>query len=160
MFVANHLCCLLDCKAFSGSRVKTRWCIMYVGGANCAIYILVRLRRELVSGEELVFVYLIVKPSLGRGFRLDDVSCIFSNYRYLLTCQVLGGTRVTTRKCFLRVTCVVYLIVRPLRGRGLRLDEYIIYLEETCAIYLLVRPWTRRELRLRNVSCDELVLFT
>ena len=68
-------------------------------------------------------VYLIVRHSLGRGFRLDDVSCIFSNYRYLLTCKVLGGTRVTTRKCFLRVTCVVYLIVRPLRGRGLRLDD-------------------------------------
>ena len=60
---------------------------------------------------------------MGRGLRLDDVSCILSNYHYLLTCKVLGGTRVTTRKCFLRITCVVYLIVRPSVGRGLRLDD-------------------------------------
>ena len=66
---------------------------------------------------------LIVRPSVGRGLTLDDVSCILSNYRYLLTCKVLGGTRVTTRKCFLRITCVVYLIVRPSVGRGLRLDD-------------------------------------
>ena len=60
---------------------------------------------------------------MGRGLRLDDVSCILSNYRYLLTCKVLGGTRFTTGKCFLRITCVVYLIVRPSVGRGLRLDD-------------------------------------
>ena len=92
---------LLACKALDETRVTTRKCF---------------LSRACV-------VYLIVRPSLGRGFRLDDVSCILSNYRYLLTCKVLGGTRFTTRKCLLRITCVVYLIVRPLRGRGLRLDD-------------------------------------
>ena len=60
---------------------------------------------------------------MGRGLRLDDVSCILSNYRYLLTCKVLGGTRVTTRKRFLGRTCVVYLVVRLSVGRGLSLDD-------------------------------------
>ena len=65
MILVKNLCCLRNCKAFGGSRVKTRWCIMYLGGALCATYILVRplvrreLRLESVSGEELVlFTYL------------------------------------------------------------------------------------------------------
>ena len=98
---------------------------------------------------------------MGRGLRLDDVSCILSNYHYLLTCKVLGGTRVTTRKCFLRITCVVYLIVRPSVGRGLRLDDVsCILVGATCAMCSLVRPWVRRELRLENASGEELVFFT
>ena len=56
MILVKNLCCLRNCKAFGGSRVKTRCCIMYLRGATCAIYLLVRpwVRRELVSGEELV----------------------------------------------------------------------------------------------------------
>ena len=72
---------------------------------------------------------------MGRGLRLDDVSCILSNYRYLLTCKVLGETRVTTRKCFLRITCVVYLIVRPSVGRGLRLDDVSCILVGQLALF-------------------------
>ena len=43
--------------------------------------------------------------------------------RYLLTCNALDETRVTTRKRFLGRTCVVYLIVRLSVGRGLRLGD-------------------------------------
>ena len=41
-------------------------------------------------------------------------------------------------------TCVVYLIVRPSVGRGLRLEDVSrgkkMYFEQTCAVYLIVRP--------------------
>ena len=47
-------------------------------------------------------VYLIVRPSVGRGLRLEDVS--------------------RGKKMYFEQTCVVYLIVRPSVGRGLRLD--------------------------------------
>ena len=97
---------------------------------TCAIYLLVRpwTRRELRLENVSLWwrtcvVYLIVRPSVGRGSRLDGVSCFWSNYRFLLTCKVLGGARATTRKCFWWRTCVVYLIVRPSAGRGLRLDD-------------------------------------
>ena len=46
--------------------------------------------------EETCVVYLIVRPSVGRGLRLEDVS---------------SGN------------LVVYLILRPSVGRGLRLDD-------------------------------------
>ena len=42
-------------------------------------------------------VYLIVRPSVGRGFK--------------------------TRRCLLRKTCIVCLVVRPSVGRGLRLED-------------------------------------
>ena len=44
----KNLCCLRNCKAFGGSRVKARWCISFPGEA-CSIYLLVRprVRREL-----------------------------------------------------------------------------------------------------------------
>ena len=41
--LCEELVCLLNCKAFGGSRVKTRCCIMYLRGATCAIYLLVSL---------------------------------------------------------------------------------------------------------------------
>ena len=47
--------------------------------------------------EETCVVYLIVRPSVGRGLK--------------------------TRRCILRKACVVYLIVRPSVGRGLRLED-------------------------------------
>ena len=56
----KNLCCLFDWKAVGGSRVKARWYFMYLGGATCPIYLLVRpwVRRELpleeASCEELV----------------------------------------------------------------------------------------------------------
>ena len=43
--------------------------------------------------EHFCAVYLIVRPSVGRGLRLEDVS---------------GG-----KKMYFEQTCVVYLIVRP-----------------------------------------------
>ena len=42
---------------------------------------------------------------------------------YLLTCNALDETKVTTRKRFLGRTCVLYLIVRLSVGRGLRLGD-------------------------------------
>ena len=50
--------------------------------------------------EETCVVYLIVRPSVGRGLRLEDVSsgklcCLFN-------CKVFGGPRVKTRRCILR----------------------------------------------------------
>ena len=81
--------------------------------------------------------------------------------RFLHTCKALCETRVKIRRCFLSRACVVYLIVRPSVGRGLRLDDVsCILVGATCAFYILVRPWVRRELRLESVSGEELVLFT
>ena len=59
MLLVKNLCFFLNCKVFGGSRVKTRWCIMYLE-ETWAMYLLVRpwVRRELRlendSGEELV----------------------------------------------------------------------------------------------------------
>ena len=109
MYLEKNLCYLLSCKALDETRATPR----------------------NVSGEELV----LLRPSVGRGLRLDDVSCILSNYRYLLTCKVLGRTRLTIRKCLLRIICVVYLIVRPSVGRGLRLDDVSCMLVGQMALF-------------------------
>ena len=95
-----HIFCF--CKALGGTRVTT------------GKYL---LRRICID-------YLIAWTSVSRRLRLDDESCILGgNLRYVLTCKALGEERVTTRKCFLCRTCVVYLIVRPSVGRGLSLDD-------------------------------------
>ena len=47
---------------------------------------------------EQTCVYLIVRPSVGRGLGLEDVS--------------------RGKKVYFEQTCVVYLIVRPSVGRG------------------------------------------
>ena len=46
--------------------------------------------------EQTCNVYLIVRPSVGRGLRLEDVSRV--------------------KQMFFEQTCVVYLIVRPSVG--------------------------------------------
>ena len=51
--------------------------------------------------EQSYVVYLPVRPSVGRGLRLEDVS--------------------RGKKMYFEQTCAVYLIVRPSVGRGLRL---------------------------------------
>ena len=110
------MCCLLGCKAFGGSRVKTRRCI----SRTCVVY--------------------LIRPSGGRGLRLEDVSC------------------------------VVYLIERPSAGRGLRCKDVSrgkkMYVEQTCVVYLIVRPSVGRGedskmyLEARNCVLSKLVLFT
>ena len=129
MFLVKNLCCLLDCKAFGGSRVKTRWCIMYLGGATCVFYTLVRpwVRRELriedVSCEELV---LLLNCKAFGGSRVKARWCILyleETCAIYFTCKPWGGTRVTTLTWFLWRTCVVYVIVKPSVGRGLRRDD-------------------------------------
>ena len=160
----KNLCCLLNCKAFGGSRVKTRWCIMYLGG------------------QLALCTYL-----LGLGWEKSHTKKILvQNLCCLLYRKSFGGLRVRTRWwiMYLEETCVIYFLVRPWTRRELRLEMFlvknlccllnckafggsrvkarwcILYLEETCAIYLLVSPGVRRELRVENDSCEELVLFT
>ena len=53
--------------------------------------------------EQTCVVYLIVRTSVGRGLKLEDM--------YL-----------EEKKMYFEQTCVVYLIVRPSVGRGLRLE--------------------------------------
>ena len=53
--------------------------------------------------EQTCVVYLIVRLSVGRGLRLEDV------------CR--------NKKMHLEQFCAVYLIVRPSVGRGLRLED-------------------------------------
>ena len=160
MLLVKNLCCFLNCKAFGRSRVKTRWCLMYLQ-ETWAIYLLVRpwVRRELwVEGSDSMMyhvprgatcaTYLLVGPWTRRELRLENDSCeelalftwfqdlrwvegydsmmyhvSWGNMCYLLTCNALDETRVTTRKRFLGRTCVVYLIVRLSVGRGLSLDD-------------------------------------
>ena len=50
--------------------------------------------------EETCVVDLIVRPSVGRGLRLEDVS--WGTLCCLLTCKALGGSRVKTPRCILR----------------------------------------------------------
>ena len=40
-----------------------------------------------------------------------------------INCKAFGESRVKTRRCILRQACVVFLIVRPSVGRGLRLED-------------------------------------
>ena len=58
-------------------------------------------RRCILS--KICDVYLIVRPSVDRGLRLEDVS--------------------RGKKMYFEQTCVVYVIVRPSVGRGLRLED-------------------------------------
>ena len=74
------------------------------------------------------------------------------------------------RRCIFEQTCVVYLIVRPSMGQGLRLEDVsrgkMMYFEQSCVAYLMVRPSAGRGLRLEDVSrgkkmiLSKLVLFT
>ena len=73
------MCLLFNSKAFGGSRVKL---------------------EDVSRGKKMYFektcdVYLIVRPSVGRGLRLEDVS--------------------RGKKTYFEQTCV-YLIVRPSVG--------------------------------------------
>ena len=72
---------------------------------------------------------------------------------------------------YVEQTCVVYLIVRPSVGRGLRLEDVSrgkkMYFEQTCVVDLIVRPSVGRGLGLEDVSrgkkmhiLRKLVLFT
>ena len=84
LFWAN-LCCLLDCKAFGGSRVRTRKCISR--------------QEDVFWGKKMYFeqtcvVYLIIRPSAGRGLRLEARRSILSN-----CCLLNCGPRVKTRRC-------------------------------------------------------------
>ena len=46
-------------------------------------------------------VCFVVRPSVGRGLRLDDVPCILRKLVLFAYFKALGETRVTSRKCFL-----------------------------------------------------------
>ena len=57
--------------------------------------------------EQTCVVYLIVRPSMGRGLRLEDVSrgkmmYFEQNLCCLLNCKAFGGSRVKTRRCISR----------------------------------------------------------
>ena len=111
-------------------RISSKLDLIVFGGS--------RLEDEDVSRgkkmycEQTCAVYLIVRPSVGRGLRLEDVSR-GKKLCFEQTCVVylisFGGSRVKTRRCISRQedvfeqTCVVYLIVRPSVGRGLRLED-------------------------------------
>ena len=61
-------------------------------------------------------------------------------------------------------TCVVYLIVRPSVGRGLRLEDVSrgkkMYFEQTCVVYLIVRPSVGSRIKTRRcISRQEEVNF-
>ena len=75
-------------------------------------------RRCILSN--LVFFYLIERPSVERGLRLEDVA--------------------RGKKIYFEQICVVYLIVRPSVGRGLRLEDESrgkkMYFEQTCVFLL------------------------
>ena len=50
--------------------------------------------------EQSCIDYLIVKPSVGRGLRLEDVSS--GNLCCVLHCKAVGGSSRKTRRCILR----------------------------------------------------------
>ena len=54
-----------------------------------------------------MFFYLIVRPSVGQGLRLEDVSRRKKMYfeqtcGFFLNCKAFGGSRVKTRRCISR----------------------------------------------------------
>ena len=63
--ILSNLCCLLNCKAFGGSRVKTRRCISRQEGCmlskTCVVYLIVSFggsrvkTRGCISRQEDVF---------------------------------------------------------------------------------------------------------
>ena len=125
----EQTCVVYFVRAFGGSRVKTRRCIS---------------RQEDVFLRKLVlFISLIVRPSVGRGLRLKDVS--------------------RSKKMNFEQICVIYLIVRPSVGRGSRLEDISrgkkMYFEQTCVVYLIVRPSVDRGLRLEDVSRGKKMYF-
>ena len=57
--------------------------------------------------EQTCVVYFIVRPSVGRGLRLEDVSrgkkmYFEPSWCFLLKCKAFGGSRVKTRRCISR----------------------------------------------------------
>ena len=64
---------------------------------------------------------------------------------------------------YVEQTCVVYLIVRPSVGRGLRLEDVnrgkTVNFEQTCVFYLIVRPSVGPGLRLRRCISSQEVVF-
>ena len=56
--------------------------------------------------EQTCAVYLIVRPSVGRGedskMYLEARRCMLSNLCCLLHCKAFGGSRVKTRRCISR----------------------------------------------------------
>ena len=71
--------------------------------------------------EETCVVYLIVRPSVGRGLRLEDAS--WENLCCLLNCKAFGWVEAQDSKLHHEEAYVVYLIVRPSVGRELRLED-------------------------------------
>ena len=56
----KNLCCLLNCKAFGGSRVKTRWCIMYLGGQLALCTYLLGLGWEKSHTKKILVQKLVL----------------------------------------------------------------------------------------------------
>ena len=126
----GHLRYLLTCKVLGKTRVMTEKCFLW---------------RTRV-------VYLVARPSVLRGLRLDGVSCILTWF----PCKSLGETRVTARKSFMWRTCVVYLIVRPSVGRKLIKTRWcFMYLHYSLAFKALgeTRVTTRKMFLVKNLCC-------
>ena len=61
-------------------------------------------RGKKIYFEQICVVYLIVRPAVGRGLRLEDVSggkkMFFEQTCVVyLFCKDFGGSRVETRRC-------------------------------------------------------------
>ena len=58
--------------------------------------------------EQNCVVHLFVRPSVGRGLKLEDVcisgqeDVLLKNLCCLLNCKAFGGSRAQTRKCISR----------------------------------------------------------
>ena len=57
--------------------------------------------------EQTCVVYVIARPSVGRGLRLEDVSRGKKMYfeqtcGFFLNCKAFGGLKVKTRRCISR----------------------------------------------------------
>ena len=129
---------LLTCKASCATRVTTRKWFLWRTCVVCSI----------------------VRPSVGRVLRLDDVSCILMKLALVTWLLGLVWDGSYDSKRFLLKNLCCLLNGKAFGGSRVKTPRCIIYLQETCALDLLERPWVRRELRLENASCEELVLFT
>ena len=73
IFLVKDLCCLINGKTFGGPRVKTRYCIMYLGGGNLHYLITCKALDETRVTTPKCFLWracavcLMVRPSVGRG---------------------------------------------------------------------------------------------
>ena len=86
---------------------------------------------------------------MGRGVRLEDVS--LGNLCCLLELKGLRWVEGEDSKMYLEETCVTLLNCKAFGGsHGLRTRR--CHLEETCVVYLLVSPSVGRGLRLEDVS--------